>query len=192
AISKGMKNLDKIAKKGTGNAPEFSETFDNWDDMKDSHKGTVTNFVKDNKPKGSPVPKNWFEKGGSLTIDTMPDGSQIWKYSMDGANVSYVPTLINGEYTKIVQFPDEYIYKGNAVEGLGSFTIPEGFTGNRNTDMKNALEYLSDTFDMDKIPNGFVLHHDINSGAFQLVREDIHNLFSHYGGHYYNNLKIGD
>jgi type II secretory pathway pseudopilin PulG len=32
-----------------------SETFDNWDDMKDAHRGTVTRFMKDNKPLGSPV-----------------------------------------------------------------------------------------------------------------------------------------
>lgn len=32
--------------------------FNNWDDMRDTYKGTITQFVKENKPKYSPDIKN--------------------------------------------------------------------------------------------------------------------------------------
>lgn len=32
--------------------------FNNWDDMKNAYKGTITQFVKENKPKYSPDIKN--------------------------------------------------------------------------------------------------------------------------------------
>ena len=68
---------------------------------------------------------------------------------------------------------------------MGEFTIPEGFSGNRRTDTKNAMQYLSDNFNINKIPKGYVVHHGMEDGLFQLIREDIHDLFKHYGGNYY-------
>lgn len=38
----------------------------------------------------------------------------------------------------------------------------------------------------ESVPDGYVLHHDIDNGVFQIVDKNAHELFSHYGGHYYN------
>ena len=150
------------------------ESYSNWDDMKSAHKGMVTKFVQNNKPKGSPVPKEWFEKGGSLTIETLDDGTQIWRYtSLAGDTVPY----IDGK----IRFPDEYLHANKKIR---EFSIGE-FTGNREIDKKLALEYLN-KYGYDRIPDGYVLHHDIENGMMQLVRADIHGTFNHYGGYYYN------
>lgn len=36
----------------------YRESFDNWDDMKNAHKGTVTKFVEENKPLGATHPRD--------------------------------------------------------------------------------------------------------------------------------------
>ncbi|WP_249961655.1 hypothetical protein, partial [Histophilus somni] len=43
--------VDKLLKE----KPKHSEKFNNWEQMKQAHKRTVTKFVKENKPKGSPI-----------------------------------------------------------------------------------------------------------------------------------------
>lgn len=68
----------------------------------------------------------------------------------------------------------------------GKFKVPEGFSGNRNIDTVNAIMYLNETYGIDKITKGFILHHDIDNGIFKLIREDIHETFKHYGVYYYN------
>ncbi|MCR4832575.1 MAG: hypothetical protein K5900_03280, partial [Butyrivibrio sp.] len=50
------------SKNGFRNAGEKVEKFNSWDEMKTAHKGTVTKYLKENKPKGSPTPKKWFDK----------------------------------------------------------------------------------------------------------------------------------
>lgn len=68
----------------------------------------------------------------------------------------------------------------------GTFKIPEGFTGNRDLDKANAIAYLNKKYGISEIPYGYVLHHDIDNGVFQLVKESVHADFPHYGGYYYN------
>ena len=51
-----------------------SESFSSWNDMKNAYKGTVTRFVRTNKPIGAPVPRNWFAKGGSIRIEKLWNG----------------------------------------------------------------------------------------------------------------------
>lgn len=140
--------------------------------------------MKENKPKGSPNIKNWLDDGGTITIEELGNDKYIWHYSKDGITVPYVPKEINGVTQNVVQFPDEFIYQREGFEG--KFQIPEGFSGNRNEDKQNALLYLKNEYRINRIPNGYVLHHDINNGWFQLVKEDIHDIFKHYGGHYYD------
>ena len=100
--------------------------------MKDAYKGKVTKFLKGNKPKGSPIPKNWFEKGGTLEIETLDDGSQIWKYtSAKGDTVPYI--------NQQVKFPKQYMFPD---EDIAEFSIGK-FTGDRELDKKqhwNSLE----------------------------------------------------
>ena len=148
--------------------------FSNWDDMKDAYKGKVTKFLKENKPKGSPIPKNWFEKGGTLEIETLDDGSQIWKYtSAKGDTVPYI--------NQQVKFPKQYMFPD---EDIAEFSIGK-FTGDRELDKKAALEFLRSE-GYDEIPDGYVLHHDYENGKMQLIEEEIHRIFTHYGGNYYN------
>jgi len=151
-----------------------SNKFSNWDDMKDAYKGKVTKFLKGNKPKGSPIPKNWFEKGGTLEIETLDDGSQIWKYtSAKGDTVPYI--------NQQVKFPKQYMFPD---EDIAEFSIGK-FTGDRELDKKAALEFLRSE-GYDEIPDGYVLHHDYENGKMQLIEEEIHRIFTHYGGNYYN------
>ncbi len=171
------------------NTVKSREIFSNWDDMKNAHKGTVTQFVKDNKPLGATHPRDWLKKGGTLTIETLNDDTQIWKYTMDNVTVPYVPQMVNGKVEKIIQFPKKYIYPKKKV---GEFTLTQGFAGTRGKDMENAIEYLSDNFGIERIPVGYVLHHDIKNGSFQLVKKDIHETFSHYGGFFFNKGMLCD
>ena len=151
-----------------------SNKFSNWDDMKDAYKGKVTKFLKGNKPKGSPIPKNWFEKGGTLEIETLDDGSQIWKYtSAKGDTVPYI--------NQQVKFPKQYMFPD---EDIAEFSIGK-FTGDRELDKKAALEFLRSE-GYDEIPDGYVLHHDYENGKMQLIEEEIHRIFTHFGGNYYN------
>ncbi|MCR5228151.1 MAG: DUF6531 domain-containing protein [Eubacterium sp.] len=146
--------------------------FDDWEDMKNSFKGTITKYLKDNKPKGSPVPKKWFEKGGSLEIKE-ENGSKIWKYtSSKGDTVSYIDNEIH--------FSENYLFKD---KNIAEFSI--GSFSNRADDKKAAIEYIKD-FGYDDIPDGYVLHHDYENGKLQLVEEEVHKTFTHYGGNYYN------
>ena len=158
--------------------PIFSKTFDDWDDMKAAHKGTVVAFVKNNKPLGAPVPKKWLNKGGKLTIEELPNGKKVWHYtSTSGATVPYVPVPPPPH----IKFTSEYLHPD---EDIACFSIGE-FTGDRGSDMVKVLAKLK-TMNVDSVPKGYIVHHDIESGAIQLVREDVHSEFSHYGGHYYN------
>ncbi len=162
-------DVGKVVESGSS-----SNKFSNWDDMKDAYKGKVTKFLKGNKPKGSPIPKNWFEKGGTLEIETLDDGSQIWKYtSAKGDTVPYI--------NQQVKFPKQYMFPD---EDIAEFSIGK-FTGDRELDKKAALEFLRSE-GYDEIPDGYVLHHDYENGKMQLIEEEIHRIFTHYGGNYYN------
>ena len=132
---KGLEGAAKGAESAAEDAGKVVESgsssnkFSNWDDMKDAYKGKVTKFLKGNKPKGSPIPKNWFEKGGTLEIETLDDGSQIWKYtSAKGDTVPYI--------NQQVKFPKQYMFPD---EDIAEFSIGK-FTGDRELDKKAALE----------------------------------------------------
>lgn len=177
---KGLEGAAKGAESAAEDAGKVVESgsssnkFSNWDDMKDAYKGKVTKFLKENKPKGSPIPKNWFEKGGTLEIETLDDGSQIWKYtSAKGDTVPYI--------NQQVKFPKQYMFPD---EDIAEFSIGK-FTGYRELDKKAALEFLRSE-GYDEIPDGYVLHHDYENGKMQLIEEEIHRIFTHYGGNYYN------
>ena len=177
---KGLEGAAKGAESAAEDAGKVVEScsssnkFSNWDHMKDAYKGKVTKFLKENKPKGSPIPKNWFEKGGTLEIETLDDGSQIWKYtSAKGDTVPYI--------SQQVKFPKQYMFPD---EDIAEFSIGK-FTGDRELDKKAALEFLRSE-GYDEIPDGYVLHHDYENGKMQLIEEEIHRIFTHYGGNYYN------
>lgn len=80
-----------------------------------------------------------------------------------------------------VKFPKQYMFPD---EDIAEFGIGK-FTGDRELDKKAALEFLRSE-GYDEIPDGYVLHHDYENGKMQLIEEEIHRIFTHYGGNYYN------
>ena len=137
--------------------------------MKDAYKGTITQFVKENKPKYSPDIKKWFDNGGSIEIQDI-DGKQIWTYtSAAGDSVPYIDGYI--------KFPDKYLNPTIKSVDIGEFT------GDRGKDIDKMLAILEEHYGITEIPEGYIVHHDIENGILQLVDENIHAEFTHIGGH---------
>ena len=158
------KYLDNVIEGGTDTLK-----FNNWDDMKGAYEGTITQFVKENKPKYSPDIKKWFENGGSIEIQNI-EGKQIWTYTSSvGDSVPY----IDGYF----KFPNEYLNPT-----INSIDIGE-FTGDRSKDIDKMMAILEEDYGITEIPDGYIVHHDIENGILQLVDENIHKEFTHIGGH---------
>ena len=150
---------------GGGNALKFN----NWDDMKSAYKGTITQFIKENKPKYSPEIRKWFNNGGLIEIQDI-DGKQIWTYtSSAGISVPYIDGYI--------KFPDEYLNPTIKSVDIGEFT------GDRGSDIDKMLSILQADYGINEIPDGYTVHHDIVNGILQLVDENIHTEFTHIGGY---------
>ena len=137
--------------------------------MKSYFDGGVTKYVKECKPLYSPTPRNWFIKGGSIEI-SIDEFRSIWKYTnSSGVSVSYIDGYI--------RFDENSLHP----------TIPEidigEFSGNRATDISLMLDILEEQYVLTDVPDGYVVHHDVNNRILQLVREDIHREFTHIGGH---------
>ena len=160
---------------------EKTERYSQWEEMKLGHKNEVTKFVRENKPLGSPTPKKWLEQGKILQIDTLDDGTQIWKYTnSSGVTVPYVPKRINGELVHVVEFPESVMFAND--RELATVSIGE-FTGDRALDRKLAIQAFSEQ-GIDDL-SGYVLHHDYKNGIIQLIDATVHAEFAHYGGYYY-------
>ena len=165
-----------------------TETHNSWEGMKEAHPREVTKFLKNNKPPGSPVPRNWFDKGGTLVIETLSDGkTTVWTYYMPGKNpVKYIPQMLsNGQVYNIVEFSSKDLHPDKLLQKID--TVP--YSGNRAVDDANVLKYLKDIEYEGGFPKGYVLHHAIVDGefVFQFVKQSAHGI-SHYGGFYYYNL----
>jgi len=129
----------------------------------------VTQFVKENKPKYSPDIKKWFDNGGIIEIQNI-DGKQIWTYTSSvGDSVPYIDGYI--------KFPDEYLNPTIKSVDIGEFT------GDRGKDIDKMLSILEEDYGITEIPEGYIVHHDIENGILQLVDEKIHTEFTHIGGH---------
>jgi hypothetical protein len=117
--------------------------------------GNVLNGVK---PKHSPTPKKWIDKGGDVTVDA--DGT--WTYhDWEGNSVSYP-----GGY------PD--FKNANKVE----FTVDLVFEGNHSSDFKNADKLLPKP----PLPKGLTWHHHQDLKTMQAIPTKIHDRFRHMGG----------
>ena len=152
--------------------------YNNWEKLKLDNPKNVTDFVKENKPLGSPDIKKWFKKGGSIKIETYKNGDQVWIYTnAKGTSVPYVPKIIKGKLRKVIEFPEEFMYKGN--KRLATVNIGK-FTGDRALDKQLAIkEFAKRGID---IPKGYEIHHTCENGVLQLIKKEIHNDFAHYGG----------
>ena len=68
---------------------DATTTYSSWDEMKEDHKGSVTQYVKDNKPQNSPNAKKWLVNGGTIEIGEV-DGTKVWTYTAStGESASY-------------------------------------------------------------------------------------------------------
>ena len=148
-----------------------SQKFSTWEEMKNYYKEKpekVTEFLQKNKPKYSPAPQKWFNKGGVLEIKEI-NGDKIWTYiNKNGDSVPY----ING----YIKFPEKYLHPDFREINIGSFS------GKRYIDNDKLLEILRNDYGVVEIPDGYIPHHDITDGIFQFVEESIHNEFTHIGG----------
>nr|WP_314980726.1 polymorphic toxin-type HINT domain-containing protein [uncultured Prevotella sp.] len=116
----------------------------------------VHNGYKD-KPKNSPDPKKWKEKGGTIKVS---DDGKIWEYTdWEGNTVKYKDG-----------YPDFSPYERQHVD--------IEMKGNRTSDFTEANN---------KAPKGKKLpentwHHNENGTTMQEVPTDIHRRFTHRGG----------
>ena len=157
------------ANKVVDNSGFDTNKYNNWDDMKSTYKGTITQFVSENKPKYSPDIKKWFDNGGTIEIQNV-GGNQIWTYtSSSGHSVPYIDGYI--------KFPDEYLNSTIKSVDIGEFT------GDRGRDVDKMMLILEEDYGITEIPDGYVVHHDVENGILQLVDENIHAEFTHIGGH---------
>lgn len=141
--------------------------------MKQVHYRSVTRFVAENKPKGSPNIRNWLDSGGKIEVREV-DGVQIWKYV--DSNGEYAYCYKDHEIGKIV-FPEKYVYSKLPTISIGKFT------GDREVDRKLTLNKLKYDHEMDGIPKGYAHHHTYVDGEIQFIKKEIHKKFSHIGGH---------
>ena len=136
----------------------------------------ITKFLREHKPKGSPAVKRWLDEGGRIVIKRKNGKPTEWIYiTQNNDQVSY----INGNKGYIV-FPDKYLYPK---KDISTFSIEKFET--RYIDNKKVLNYLIDN-KYTEVPDGYVIHHHYENGIIQIVREDIHTKFTHYGGYYFH------
>ena len=131
-----------------------------------------TKEVLETKPRNSPVPEKWYERGGEISIDK--DG--VWIYTnKKGITVSYK----NG-------FPDFSPYYHPTVKPVEiKFANPV----NRGEDFKNAnlkarLNKNSNppVPSSNRPPDGYTWHHHEDGKTMVLVEKKVHSEFSHVGG----------
>ena len=123
----------------------------------------VPDILRQTKPKGSPVPDEWYKKGGTMFVAEL-GGDPVWFYtSKDGVTVPY----IGGE-------PDF------AVAGCVYGELDVGAFANRNRDKSRANQMFNRSIDFEN----FVWHHVNDMRTMQIVDRKIHSLFTHYGGNY--------
>ena len=86
-----------------------------------------------------------------------------------------------------IEFPDECLHKNKKISNLDIGK----FSGSRSTDRKKALARLDKKGHKNGVPEGYILHHDMESGKIQVVNEEMHKKFTHHGGHSYYKNKAG-
>ncbi|MEK3987481.1 HNH endonuclease [Paenibacillus sp. FSL K6-3166] len=131
-----------------------------------------TDEIMNTKPMNSPVPKKWYDKGGTILLDK----SGTWTYTnKEGISVSYP----NG-------YPDFSAYYHPTVKPVPiEVTVPK----NPQEDFKKANLEAGLNKDSDppvpasnKPPEGYSWHHHEDGKTMILVDEDIHREFRHIGG----------
>ena len=129
----------------------------------------LTDNLLQTKPKNSPNPQKWRNKGGKISIDK--DG--VWVYTNSkGQSVKYVDG-----------YPD---FKG---AGLTNQEVDIGQFKDYTTDFKNA-DLLAPNGPRDAVNNTW--HHSQDGHTLQEVDKAVHKEFTHRGGMSLNNIKRGE
>lgn len=160
----------QVGKKWSGILGEGEDVLklSDWDDVKKTYRGMIGK-LKSDKPRYSPDIKKWLNGGGSIEIENI-NGKKIWTYvSASGDSVPYIDGY--------VKFPDKYLHPTIKSVDIGEFT------GDRSKDIDKMMKVLENDYGITEIPDGYIVHHDIEKGILQLVDENIHKEFTHIGGH---------
>lgn len=172
-----------------GNVPvimkmdQHSSSGNRREDFKGGTEGTgkktgkldLSDFTKEimkTKPMNSRVPKKWYDKGGTISIDE----NGTWTYTnKNGISVSYP-----GGY------PDFSPYYHPTVAPV---IIKVSSPKNNHKDFENANKEAGLSKDSDppvpsknEPPDGYTWHHHEDGKTMVLVEEDIHDEFKHIGG----------
>ncbi|SDY22039.1 HNH endonuclease [Thermoactinomyces sp. DSM 45892] len=135
----------------------------------------VPKELLETKPKNSPVPEKWLNKGGSISIDE----NKVWTYTnKDGVSIRYP----NG-------YPDfsEHVHpiiKSVEIDFANPAHRPTDF---KESNLKAGLDVNSDPplhehNGLRRSPIGYTWHHHQDGKTMMLVEEDIHTEFKHRGG----------
>ncbi|WP_338553177.1 HNH endonuclease [Paenibacillus sp. KS-LC4] len=132
----------------------------------------LTKEILETKPMNSPVPKKWYDKGGSISIDE----NGTWTYTnKKGQSVSYPDG-----------YPDFSEYYHPTV---GPVEITFASPTNRPADYKAANLEARLSKDSNppvtkpnKSPGGYTWHHHQDGKTMILVEEKVHAEFTHSGG----------
>ncbi|WP_106495640.1 T7SS effector LXG polymorphic toxin [Lentibacillus sp. Marseille-P4043] len=124
------------------------------------------------KPKNSPIPGRWEQKGGKVEVDK----NGTWVYTnKKGQSVSYPDG-----------YPDFTPYMHPTIKPV---EIEVAKPANRPLDYKKANQKVELSKDSDppvpalnKPPLGYVWHHHQDGRTMMLVEEKIHKQFTHTGG----------
>ncbi|WP_181352957.1 MULTISPECIES: DUF4244 domain-containing protein [Laceyella] len=124
------------------------------------------------KPKNSPNPEKWLNKGGSITIDD----KGVWTYTnSEGKSVSYPDG-----------YPDFSKYIHPKVKPVKiKFSNPEDRQKDfREANAKAGLDKNSDppVPASHRPPKGYTWHHHQDGTTMMLVEYSIHRQFTHVGG----------
>ncbi|MGR6545222.1 HNH endonuclease [Paenibacillus tundrae] len=131
-----------------------------------------TKEIMETKPMNSPVPKKWYNKGGTISIDE----NGTWTYTnKKGQSVSYPDG-----------YPDFSEYYHPTVEPVEiKFASPT----NRPADYKAAnleaglsKDSVPPVTQSNKSPAGYTWHHHQDGKTMILVDEKVHAEFRHIGG----------
>lgn len=152
-----------------------NQTFTSFASLREAFHGYTLGELNDLKPYHAPRLPKWFKNGGKIQLSNY-NGEYIWKYIYEqDMSVEYSAAFVS--------FPPEAKHPYIKPIYIGEFST------DRNTDKRLYIEKLKEEYGLNDIPNGYSLHHTEQDGYLELIKDDYHTIFSHYGG---NSMKKQD
>lgn len=138
-------------------------------------KGGNEQFTKEilaTKPKHSPVPEKWLNKGGSISIDN----NGVWTYTnKKGQSVRYpggYPDFSNYLHPKVKSVKIKFAKPENRPKDFKEANLKAGL--DKNSDPPVPAN--------NRPPDGYTWHHHQDGTTMQLVERKVHDEFKHAGG----------